>query len=94
MSRKIKTAFGYFLIDEMGFPISSELLPDEYSDVEKIDVRGIEAMYTKNHVTIPPEFDIMEVGYWTTDGKYVPPVKQFSENGSQRHIWNGRVNDD
>lgn len=85
----LTSSFGDIHIDDDGVPLST---PPLYNNIAKFDIHRLEKMCIANHVPLRSTWDILAVGYWTEDGTYEPPAKDYDETGYMRHIWSGTVN--
>ena len=89
----ISSGAGSIIVNDQGYPLFNDSLPEEYNDIARFDIKRLDKMCLANHIPLRNEWDILAVGYWTTDGEYEEPATDYAENGCMRHIWNGTVDE-
>ncbi|MFA5354518.1 MAG: hypothetical protein WC291_09845 [Thermodesulfovibrionales bacterium] len=56
---------------------------DALGDIVRFDLQEFRHTYPKD---TPRDIDICDIGYWTTDGKYEPPVDDFRQEFCRKGI--------
>jgi hypothetical protein len=84
MSILVRSSHGIFFFDSYEGAVVDIDLTEEFGDLPvRVDVDDLRKQpvpkrfekYLRNGLM--PEYDVLDVGYWTEDGTYVPPEEEW-----------------
>ena len=74
-----------FIIDELGYVITTQVQLDWKYDTQPSRFDVVE--YLKRNPVLEDIIDILEIGYWRNDGKYIAYEKEFVEWTQRNKEW-------
>ena len=76
---KVHSSYGTLVVDALGWGQrnESEYDGDVLKDIERFDLKEYKSRWHDESET--DTLDILELGYWITDGSYIPPLFYWGE---------------
>ena len=76
---KVHSSYGTLVVDALGWVqrSESEYDGDVLKDIERFDLKEYKSRWHDESET--DTLDILELGYWITDGSYIPPFFYWGE---------------